>query len=291
MALAGPKHRLSMIAKLLFLPVLAGGLFAASSGAFPNAIPVGCTRAPLISTVCQTATVSSLRSEFEKERAMSPVELIGRWAPLIKEASHRFGVSETWIRAVIQMESGGRTLLDDKRLITSDAGAMGIMQVMPDTYRQMRNQYGLGANPYDPHDNVLAGTAYLGWLHGKYGYPKMFAAYNAGPGAIEAHFADASRLPDETRAYVSGIARILGTESNPFQSPPSQPMQLLATLTRPDGSAISIDGARVDSIRVPLPDEYAPGVQTVVAMGNLHQGVREDFATVAFLIRSHGGNV
>jgi Transglycosylase SLT domain len=281
-----------MIAKLLYLPVLAAaGLFAPFSGAFPSPIPAGHTPTPLISTIHRTVVASSTRSEFEKEHAMSPAQLMDRWAPLIKEASRRFEVSEAWIRAVMHMESGGRTLLDDMRPITSDAGAMGIMQIMPDTYQEMRHQYGLGANPYDPHDNVLAGTAYLRWLYGKYGYPKMFAAYNAGPGTLEAQFAGARQLPDETRAYVSGIVHILGTVSNPFQSTPSQPTKVLATLTRPDGSAISIDGAAVDSIRPSLPDEYAPGVQTVVAMGNLHQGVREDLATVASVIRSHGGNV
>ena len=224
---------------------------------------------------------------------MSPAQLMDRWSPLIKEASHRFGVSEDWIRAVMRMESSGRTLLDDKRPITSDAGAMGIMQIMPDTYREMRRQYGLGANPYDPRDNVLAGTAYLRWLYGKYGYPELFAAYNAGPGTFEAQVAGARELPDETRAYISGIAHILGTESPPAQSAsnPAQPVTVLATLTRPDGSTISIDGTSVDSIRASLPDEYAPGVQTVVTMGTRQQGVREDLATVASVIRNHGGKV
>jgi hypothetical protein len=40
-----------------------------------------------------------------------------------------------------------------------------------------------------------------------------------------------------------------------------------------------------------LPNEYAPGVQTVVAMGTMRQGVREDLATVAAVIRSHGGKI
>jgi hypothetical protein len=66
---------------------------------------------------------------------------------------------------------------------------------------------------------------------------------------------------------------------------------MLAALTRPDGSTITIDGAAVDSIRASLPDEYAPGVQTVLAMGNMHQGVREDLATVASLIGERGGKV
>lgn len=259
------------IMKLLFLPVLLGSLLALSSGAFANPI---------------AAVASSARSAFEKEQALSPAQLMDRWAPLIKEASRRFGVAEAWIGAVIRMESGGRTLLDDKRPITSNAGAMGIMQVMPETYQQMRQQYGLGADPYDPHNNVLAGTAYLRWLYGKYGFPKLFAAYNAGPGTIEAQSAGARKFPEETRAYVSGIAHILGAPSEP-----SQPTELIATLTRPDGSSISIDAAAVDSIRVSFPGEYAPGVQTVVSMGNRRQGVTEDFATVGSLLRDHGAKV
>jgi soluble lytic murein transglycosylase-like protein len=262
-----------MLRKLLYLPVLAiAGLFASSSGAFAS--PVSVIHLPAL-------------SELAKEKAMSRAQLVDRWSSLIKDASHRFGVAEDWIRAVIRMESGGRTLQDDNRPITSAAGAMGIMQIMPQTYKEMRQLYGLGANPYDPHDNVLAGTAYLRWLNEKYGYPKLFAAYNAGPGTLEARQAGARELPKETRAYVSGIARILGFDSKPAQAAASQ----IATLTRPDGSTVAIDGARVDSIRASMPDEYAPGVQTVVAMGNLHQGVREDLATVTALLRRHGASV
>jgi soluble lytic murein transglycosylase-like protein len=266
-----------MLRKFLYLPVLAmAGLFAASGNTIASPIPAG--------------PVPTL-SELAKEKAMSTSQLVDRWSSLVKDASHRFGIAEDWIRAVIRMESGGRTLQDDNRPITSDAGAMGIMQIMPQTYKEMRQHYGLGANPYDPHDNVLAGTAYLSWLYGKYGYPKMFAAYNAGPGTFETRTANARELPNETRAYVSGIARILGIKSNPSQAIPSEPMNTLATLTRPDGSAVSIDGAAVDSIRASLPDEYAPGVQTVVAMGHLHQGVREDLATVASVLKRHGARV
>ena len=140
------------------------------------------------------AVASATRSAFEKEQKLSPAQLMDRWAPFIKEASRRFGVAETWIRAVMRLESGGRTALDDKKPITSHAGAMGIMQVMPETYQEMRRQHGLGADPNDPHDNVLAGTAYLSWLYGKYGYPKLFAAYNAGPGTVEAQAAGARKF-------------------------------------------------------------------------------------------------
>src|SRR5258708_5379692 len=105
-----------MLRKLLYLPVLAMvGLLAAPS-AHANSI---------------SARPVAALSELAKEKAMAPAQLVDRWSSLIREASHRFGVAEEWIRAVIRMESGGRTRLDDNRKITSAKGAMGIMQLMP----------------------------------------------------------------------------------------------------------------------------------------------------------------
>jgi membrane-bound lytic murein transglycosylase B len=220
-------------------------------------------------------------SEFAQEQAMSVGQLVERWTPTIKAAAQKFGVAEDWIKAVMRMESGGRTLLSAAKPMMSNKGAIGLMQVMPATYRDMQQQYGLGGNPYDPHDNIFAGAAYLSWLHDKYGYPKMFAAYNAGPGAVEAQ----RQLPDETRAYVKGIARILGDKqsesSDTVPTAKAKQVNLVANLTRPNGTSVSVDGAKVNSIRAALPDEYAPGVQTVIAMGNVNQGVREDIATVS----------
>jgi soluble lytic murein transglycosylase-like protein len=188
----------------MYVPVFAAAMLSASSNtAFASAISEIRTPAQAIQ---KTVSIAAKTSEFAKEQTMSTAKLIDRWTPFIKEASRRFGVAETWIKAVMRMKSGGRTLLADSQPIKSNAGAMGIMQIMPDTYKDMREQYGLGADPYDPRDNVLAGAAYLRWLHEKYGYPKMFAAYNAGPGTLEAQVAGARELPSETRAYVSGIA-------------------------------------------------------------------------------------
>ena len=93
-------------------------------------------------------------------------------------------------------------------------------------------------------------------------------------------------MPDETRAYVSAIAHILGTPSKPLQ-----PIEPIATLTRPNGLSVSVDAAAVDSIRASFPGEYAPGVQTVLSMGNRRQGVTEDLASVASVLRDHGGKV
>lgn len=102
-------------------------------------------------------------------------------------------------------ESGGRTVLDGKP-ITSSAGAMGLMQVMPGTYQDLRKQFKLGSDPHVPRDNILAGTAYLQQMYRRYGYPAMFAAYNAGPGRYEDFLHRRRPLPAETIAYIAGIA-------------------------------------------------------------------------------------
>jgi len=202
----------------------------------------------------------------------------------------------------MRMESGGHTTATNGAPIKSKAGAMGLMQLMPETYREMQQQYGLGKDPNDPHDNVIAGTAYLRSLYAKYGFPKMFAAYNAGPGTVNEQMAGRRELPQETRGYVSGITRILGTKS---ETP--QPIRValhsapqvasahsesgMATFTRPDGSEIAIDAADVVSIRTPIANEFAPGVQTVVSMGTRFQGVTEKPEQVASVLRAHGARV
>src|SRR3546814_10072998 len=70
-----------------------------------------------------------------------------------------------WIRAVMRVESRG-----DARAI-SPKGAIGLMQVMPATWTEMRTRYALGPDPYDPRDNILAGAAYLREMHDRYGSP------------------------------------------------------------------------------------------------------------------------
>jgi hypothetical protein len=90
----------------------------------------------------------------------------------------------------------------------SSAGAMGLMQIMPATWADLRARHGLGRDPYDPRDNILAGTAYLRELHDRYGSPGFLAAYNAGPGRYEASLAGRP-LPAETRAYVALLTPII----------------------------------------------------------------------------------
>jgi hypothetical protein len=221
-------------------------------------------------------------SVYAREAAMSPAQLMQRWDGLIDRASRRFHVPRAWIVAVMRRESGGRTMMAPDRPIVSSAGAMGLMQIKPRTYEEMRSQYKLGGDPLDAHDNIFAGTAYLRWLHKRYGYPAMFAAYNAGPGRLEDHLQRGASLPAQTRAYVGGITRVLGT-------PGGGAAPILVTFTRPDGRTVRIDAAKVTAVRVPAPGEYGDAVQTVVSMGAHRQAIRENLEIARSAIRAVGG--
>lgn len=135
-------------------------------------------------------------------RAQSDPE---NWRTCRLQASAEFAIPVAWIDAVIAAESGGRTHLNG-RTITSRAGAMGLMQLMPGTYALMRKQYGLGPDPYAPCDNIRAGTAYLRAMFARFGYPGLFAAYNAGPTRYAAAL-KGKPLPPETRLYLRKVAR------------------------------------------------------------------------------------
>lgn len=128
------------------------------------------------------------------------------WGPYIQEAAKRFDVPEVWVRAVMQQESGGR-LFHNGSFVTSAPGAMGLMQLMPPTYDEMRAAYNLGSDAYEPHDNIMAGTAYLRQMYDTYGSPGFLAAYNAGPGRLEDFITRNRILPRETRNYVAAIGR------------------------------------------------------------------------------------
>lgn len=126
------------------------------------------------------------------------------YATHITGAARRFGIPEAWIRAVMRIESRG-----DVRAI-SPKGAMGLMQIMPATWADLRARHGLGVDPYDPRDNIMAGAAYLREMHDRYGSPGFLAAYNAGPGRYEEYRANGRPLPAETRAYVAALAPVIG---------------------------------------------------------------------------------
>lgn len=129
---------------------------------------------------------------------------VERWRSQIDEASRRFGVPAIWIERVMRAESGGMTTVGG-RPIVSRAGAMGLMQLMPATWAGMRRRLGLGSDPHDPRDNILAGTFYLRLMYDRFGYAGLFAAYNAGPARYAAHLATGRALPGETRAYLASV--------------------------------------------------------------------------------------
>ena len=216
-------------------------------------------------------------SAFALEQGMTPSQLLRRWDGTIAQASQRFSVPQPWIRAVMVAESGGRTMSDENRPIVSSAGAMGLMQLMPDTYRDMRAQYGLGPDPQNPHDNIFAGTAFLHRLFVAYGFPTMFSAYNDGPGNLEFRLLHGELLPRETRDYVADITRALLTGGHAYG--------VKVKFTRPDGSPVTINSGTVISVRAALPGEYAPGVHSVITFGRMHQGVRENLVAVKARLR------
>ena len=127
----------------------------------------------------------------------------GSFANLIEEAARRFAVPAHWIRDVMTVESAGNARA------RSPKGAMGLMQIMPETWADLRTRHRLGNNPYDPRDNILAGAAYLHDLHDRYGSPGFLAAYNAGPSRYEQYLAG-DPLPAETRGYVAALAPLIG---------------------------------------------------------------------------------
>jgi soluble lytic murein transglycosylase-like protein len=132
---------------------------------------------------------------------------IDAFAAPVREASLRFGVPAAWIAAVMRAESFG-----DPRAVSPE-GAMGLMQIMPGTWADLRARYGLGADPFNPRDNILAGAAYLRELLDRYGLAGFLAAYNAGPGRWEDHLATGRPLPTETRTYLARLAPAVGGDA------------------------------------------------------------------------------
>ena len=96
-------------------------------------------------------------------------------------------------------------------LALSNKGAMGLMQIMLDAWAMLRQQHGLGDDPYNPRDNILAGAGYLRELHHRYGEEGFLAAYNAGPRRYEEHLSGRRSLPAETIDYVSKVSRLIGS--------------------------------------------------------------------------------
>ncbi len=189
--------------------------------------PAKTRRAPVrsvvsIAVILLTSAVAGLdgtaRAEPTAALSAKSTSAADSYATLIREAAHRFGLPASWISAVMAMESGGDVLA------LSPQGAMGLMQIMPDTWAGLRARHGLGADPYEPRDNILAGAAYLREMHDRYGSPGFLAAYNAGPARYDEYLATGRALPAETQLYVAMLAPLIGE---------GQPNGMVAVSRRP----------------------------------------------------------
>ena len=127
------------------------------------------------------------------------------YAGHVADAARRFGIPEAWIWAVMRVESRGNSRA------VSRAGAMGLMQIMPATWGTLRARYGLGPDPFDVRDNIMAGAAYLREMHDRYGNASaMLAAYNAGPGRYDDYVSRGRPLPAETVGYLAQLTAVVG---------------------------------------------------------------------------------
>ncbi|WP_116968927.1 lytic transglycosylase domain-containing protein [Blastomonas sp. UPD001] len=164
-------------------------------------------------------------------------------APHVTDAARRFGIPEAWIWAVMRVESAGNARA------VSRAGAMGLMQIMPATWAQLRVRHGLGTDPFDVRDNIMAGAAYLREMHDRYGNPSaMLAAYNAGPGRYDDHLSRGRPLPAETVAYLARLGSVTGNESDVEMAVVAQPDRFAwrrsALFVRSSAAASDADMAR-----------------------------------------------
>jgi len=219
--------------------------------------------AAALSVVGFSATIAAPVPQQSPATSTSPDSV----TTAIAEASQRFGLPQAWIRAVMRVESAGNPGA------VSSAGAIGLMQVMPETFADMRAELGLGGDPFAVRDNILAGAAYLRRMFDRYGSPGFLAAYNAGPGRWEAHLAGGRPLPPETVAYLVRLAPIMGfdaTETSMISrsigtvAPPRASLfvQLVGAGTGSSASAQSGPGPSVERPSEPLRSGHTGGVGT-----------------------------
>lgn len=195
---------------------------------------------------CATGFAGRVHAQSAVVAQSQGVSTADPFSRFVIEAAHRFSVPASWISAVMAMESGGDVLA------LSPQGAMGLMQIMPDTWADLHARHGFSANPYDPRDNILAGAAYLREMHDRYGSPGFLAAYNAGPARYDEYLATGRELPAETQLYVATLAPLIGE---------GQPGGMVAvsrrTLSWQESPLFAVRGPRSPSAR-PLPSEVPP---------------------------------
>lgn len=242
-----------------------GRLMAFQDGGAYAAVPtITAMFVALIMIVTQPciALADPLKPDALSDRAVTIASPSDPWAKHINEAASRFAIPERWISAVMQAES------DRDPLAVSPKGAMGLMQIMPATWTELRTRYRLGADPYQPRDNILAGAAYLAELHDLYGFPGFLAAYNAGPGRYEKHRVSDEPLPTETEDYVAQILSLIDGDAAPVMRKGVQPSRSswsIAPLFAARSPARHGDGNETAN----LPSGLFSGARTIVDLSAL----------------------
>jgi soluble lytic murein transglycosylase-like protein len=133
------------------------------------------------------------------------------YEPLVRDAAARNQLNPALIKAVIRQESGFRPCA------ISEKGAMGLMQLMPETVDSMKTP-----DPFDPAQNVEAGARYLKQMLGRFkGDLRLaLAAYNAGPDKVDGAKPAVPEIA-ETRDYVESIFTALHGEPAEMKTPPT----------------------------------------------------------------------
>ncbi|HOM80153.1 MAG TPA: lytic transglycosylase domain-containing protein [Armatimonadota bacterium] len=181
-------HRLKRVVAPLALSIGLLGAGALGPSETTGSSPI----AGAISSAIGSPAAAATKSKRDRlvSRGTVSMTTINR---IILQASRRYKVDPALIRAIVRAESR----FDNRTL--SHAGAMGLMQLMPETARN------LGVtNPWDPTQNIMAGTRFLRWLLDEFGSTRLaVAAYNAGPGAVRRH----GGVPPyaETQKYVNKV--------------------------------------------------------------------------------------
>lgn len=250
---------------LLLSPLFA----AAASAALMLSIGLAPSSAETVDPVVYSPLSPSAPSRDPLVDSPPPVSAVPSdpYAVYVAEAALRFGVPESWIRAVLRVESAGDPAA------TSPKSAMGLMQVMPQTWAELSARYGFGPNAYDPRESILAGAAYLREMHERYGTIEgMLAAYNAGPGRYDDHLATGRPLPWETQHYVAMIAPAIGDTALPLPTgrrvvrvfdPLAAPLFVAPAADRPErpvqagavpAAALTPDEARLVAVQSATPN-------------------------------------
>jgi soluble lytic murein transglycosylase-like protein len=208
------------------------------------------------------ASADPLKPGAFPDHAVAVAPASDPWARHITDAAKRFAISDRWIRAVMQAES------NHDPLAVSPRGAIGLMQIMPATWEELRTRYALGSDAYQPRDNIFAGSAYLAELHDLYGSPGFLAAYNAGPGRYEKHLVTGDPLPSETVDYVAKVMSLIDVDTAPVKRTvvhPSRPSWSIAPLFVARSLAVKSD----DNKTINRPSDRSSSAHTIVDLSAL----------------------